>query len=377
MNFTTNKSQYNISDLVIVTFESPLESAYTLKIQVGDIYRTVSLSAGEESTYFYVSPSYLSSNIMLESASGQMVLTLSSESGVSTQKTILIYCPSTLGPTVSGAAVTPIAGDVPLSWGIYVAGKSRVLVSLDAAAQPYWDSPIASYSISGCGASAQSDSVPISAETGFLAAGENIITVSAVDKRGGVGVQEIVLTAESYQPPALSGIVSLRCQSDGSESDEGVYALVQAEISHSSCNGYNIAECEIAYRRQGETDWIAAGKLQDGSLLFGGDLSTADNWEIRYTVTDLLGEKSVYYDIITRAVWEIHFLKGGGGAAFGGVATEKNLLDVYWNMRVRGVITGSEMFSYDSATTTLTITPFGNTFTYDEATGELYISNPG
>ena len=121
---------------------------------------------------------------------------------------------------------------------------------------------------------------------------------------------------------------------------------------------------------------MSAGRLENGALHFGGDLSTADNWEIRYIVTDLLGGQSIYYDVITRAVWEIHFRKGGGGAAFGGVSTEENLLDVYWNLRVRGVMASSEMFSYAPDTNTLTIIPFGNTFTYDESTGSLYISNP-
>ena len=376
MNFTTDKTQYNISDMVIVTFASPLESDYTLRIQVGDIYNYESIPAGKTSTYFYVNPIYLCSNTMLESASGQMILTLSGENDAAVQKTILIYCPSTLGPAVSGATATALSGEVPLSWGVYVAGKSRALISLDTAAEPFWESPVVSYAISGCGASAQSLDVPISAETGFLTAGENIITVSATDKRGGVGVQEIVLVAENYQPPALSGIISLRCLEDGTESDEGVFASVQAEISHSPCGGHNTASCAVFYRRQGEDEWQAAGNLQNGALIFGGDLSTATNWEIRYIVTDLLGGQSIYYDVITRAVWEIHFRQGGGGAAFGGVSSEENLLDVYWNLRVRGAIIGSDMFSYDQTNNTLTILPVANTFTYDEAAQALYIVNP-
>lgn len=376
MNFTTNKTQYTISEMVILTLEGPLTGSATLRIQVGDLYTLQQLSAGDESAYFYVNPMFLSSNTMLESATGQMTLTLTEESGVSTQKSVQIYCPSSLGPTVSGAVATPVAGDVPLAWGVYVAGKSRALISLDTAAQPYWDSPIVSYTISGCGAEAQGETVPLSAQTDYLSAGENRIIVSAVDKRGGVGTQEIILTAESYQPPMLSSIISLRCLSDGTESDEGLFGLAQAEISLSSCGGNNTAQCEIAYRRQGDESWIGAGCLENGTLLFGGDLSAADNWEIRYTVTDLLGGQSVYYDVITRAVWEIHFRRGGGGAAFGGVSTEENLLDVYWNLRVRGVMGSSEMFSYDADANTLTILPFGNTFTYDEATGALYISNP-
>lgn len=376
MNFTTNKTQYTISEMVTLTFDAPLAFACKLRMQVGDVFRMQDIAQGSESAYFYINPIFLSSNAMLQSASAQMALTLTAENGDTLQKTIMVYCPSTLGPTVSGATATPIAGDIPLSWGVYVAGKSRVQISLSTPAQPYWDSPIASYTISGCGADAQSDTLPLSAETDYLNAGKNVITVSATDQRGGIGTQEIILFAESYQPPALSGIVSLRCLADGTESDEGVYALAQATLSFSPCGGHNSAVCEVAYRRQGEADWIGAGRLENGALHFGGDLSTADNWEIRYIVTDLLGGQSIYYDVITRAVWEIHFRKGGGGAAFGGVSTEENLLDVYWNLRVRGVMASSEMFSYAPDTNTLTIIPFGNTFTYDESTGSLYISNP-
>lgn len=377
MNFTTNKSQYNISERVTVTFDPPLSSACTLKTQVGNTFSTLNLAAGTESTYFYVSPMYLSSDEMLESADGEMQLILSNAAGDSCLKTIRIHCPASLGPTVTGAQATPVSGDIPVSWGVYVAGKSKAQILLDTPAQPYWDSPIVSYAISGCGASAQGASLPLSAQTDFLAAGDNVITVSAVDKRGGMGSQQIVLRAESYQPPALSGILSLRCLSDGTESDEGLYALAQAEITLSSCGGKNAAVCAIAYRAQGEEAWIQAGNLQNGSLLFGGALSAARNWEIRYTVTDSLGGQSVYYDVITRAVWEIHFRRGGGGAAFGGVAADENVLDVYWNLRVRGAIAAGDMFSFDQESNTLTITPVANTFTFDEATGALYIANPG
>ena len=339
--FSTNKTQYDIGEIIYLSFPAPLEADHRLKYQVGTMYSYLNISEGAEQYYFYANVFLLSSSAFLESDTAPMTLTLSSEEGPDRVKTITLHCPSSLGPTVSGGYAEPVSQAVPADWGIYVAGMSQARITLDQAAEPFYLSPIDSYSISGCGASAQSASLPLTALTDPLNAGENVITITATDRRGGVGVQELTLSAVPYAPPALSGILTLRCLEDGTEDDEGTFAKARAFVSFSSCQGHNAASCRVAYRRQGAEQWTDAGELTNGQLIFGGQLALSDNYEIRYTVTDSLGSQAVSYDVVTRAIWEMHVKRGGGAWAFGGVADIDGTLKIYGDLQVLGTVRAS------------------------------------
>ena len=375
-DFTTNKTQYEIDEMIFLSFPAPLPAAHTLRYRVGDIIGRENIAAGQTEHSFYANNILLSSSAMVESATAPMTLTLFCQDGGEITKTVTLFCPPDRGPTVSGASAAALSDSVPGSWGVYVAGKSKARITLDTPAAPLRMSPVVSYAISGCGAAAESDSVPIAAETDFLAPGENVVIVSATDKRGGTGQQRVVLNALAYAPPALSGLLTVRCLADGTESDEGAWFRAQGDLIYSSCGGHNAASCEVFWRLQGDTVWQSAGSLNGGQIIFGGGFSLAHNYEIRYAVTDLLGTQTFYYDAVTRAVWEMHVKRGGGAWAFGGVADRMGALKIYGDLEVSGIIRAGSLFSYDAASNTLTITPREGTFSFDSATGTLSIADP-
>lgn len=356
-----------------LTLLSNTDKAHTLEASMGEFTQSVSYGTGAESMAFTPPLAWLSA--MPESDTGPLTLRLSTAGGGSITKTAYLRCPEDVGPSLAGAQAQPVSDTVPQAWNCYVAGKSRAQITLTAAAQPAYGAPIRAYRLSGCGAQAEGESPPLSALTELLPAGEQTVEVTAVDARGRIGTQRLRLDVQPYEAPALSGLFTRRCQENGTEDDEGVYARAQATLLFSSCAGGNSAGCAIHYRKQGTEQWQNAGMLSDGTLIFGGGLSPAANWETRYTVTDALGGQAVFYDILPRAVWELHVKRGGGAWAFGGVANVDGALKIYGDLQVEGITRSGGLFSYDETTNTLTIAQREGTFHFDADTGTLAITD--
>ena len=262
------------------------------------------------------------------------------------RKTGTITVPEDVKPTVTGATVAPVSSSsahpVPSAWGLYIAGHSMAHVALSSGVQTAYGASITTYKITGNGASASDSSLPISADSNELQAGTYTFTVTATDTRGRSGSQKLTVTVESYAVPTLQNILSLRTDSTGAEEDEGTYILAQAGATFASCGGNNNVTVAVSYKKESESAYTAAGSLADGQLLFGaGNITLRDNYNVRYIVTDALGESRTYNDIVTRSVWEMHVKRGGGAWAFGGVADTDGALHVYGGIKADDAITST------------------------------------
>ena len=262
------------------------------------------------------------------------------------RKTGTITVPEDVKPTVTGATVSPVSSSsahpVPSAWGLYIAGHSMAHVALSSGVQTAYGAIITTYKITGNGASASASSLPISADSNELQAGTYTFTVTATDTRGRTGSQQLTVTVEPYAVPTLQNILSLRTDSTGAEEDEGTYILAQAGATFASCGGNNNVTVAVSYKKESESSYTSAGNLQNGQLLFGaGNITLRDNYNVRYIVTDALGESRTYNDIVTRSVWEMHVKRGGGAWAFGGVADTDGALHVYGGVKADDAITST------------------------------------
>lgn len=257
-------------------------------------------------------------------------------------KRITVLVPEDVKPVVTGAAAAPVSDSVPAAWSAYVAGHSQARITLNTAAQTAYGAAITKYTITGNGASAAATTLPITADSALLEAGERTFTITATDTRGRSGSQQITVTVEPYAAPALKNIVSRRTDSAGQEEDEGTYILAEASAVIASCGGRNTAAVQVYYKKESVSAYTAAGSLTDGQLLFGaGNITLRDNYNVRYIVTDALGESRTYNDIVTRSVWEMHVKRGGGAWAFGGVADTDSTLHVYGGIKADEAITST------------------------------------
>lgn len=371
-DFSLSPAVVDAGSALTITLSGHTDKAHTLTLSIGEYTQTVAMAAGESEVS--VTPPLTWLNALPTRETGELTIALFTAGAGTVTRTATLRCPDSVRPAVPQALLTRLDGDVPAAWGVWVAGKSRAKLTLSAAPQTAYGAPILSYRVTGGGADIGGDSLPLTAETGFLTAGTHIFTVTATDARGRSSVQTIAVEAAAYFAPTLRNILTLRCTQGGAEDDEGVYAHAEAEAVYASCGGKNSVSTLVSYRAQGDADWVEAGALADGELVFGGELLATENYDVRYRVADAFGQTAVYYDVVTRAKPEIHIGAGGGAWAFGGMADRPGALKVYGDLAVSGVIAASGLFTYDEATDTLTIAPHAGTFSFDAASGTLHIT---
>lgn len=310
-----------------VAFTSNTGKAHTLVFSIGNYSQTVQSAAGAASAVFTPPLTWL--NAMKTSETGTLTVKITTAGAGTITRTATLRCPDSVKPTGVNGSAAPYSNTVPAAWGVYAAGLSAATVTLNTPATAPYGASIVNYKITGPGISVEGDTLPLAATSSLLSKGSKTYTLSAIDSRGRVGTNTITITVLPYAAPTLKNILSRRTDSQGEEEDEGTWVLAEAAIVCSSLDGHNTASCAVAYRRNGASSWTSAGSLSNGSRLFGGSIAAANNWNIRYTVTDSLGNSTVYYDVVTRSVWEMHVKRGGGAWAFGGVADQEGALKVY------------------------------------------------
>ena len=311
-----------------LALSSNLQKAHTLTAAIGSFHQEISSPEGAEEIVFTPPLSWLAA--MPDSETAPMTLSLHTEGAGTVIREVLLRCPDSVVPQGMAGTYAPVSAEVPAAWGVCLSGLSAVRVTLDTAASAPYGASVVRYAIDGPGIHAEGSTLPLEGVSGTLTEGEQTYLLSATDSRGRTGETRLTVPCLPYAVPALRGILSLRTDEENAEQDEGAWIRCAAETVYSSCGGHNAAACAVAYRRQGETAWQTAGNLQNGALHFGGGLiSLTDNWELRYTIADALGYENVYYDVVTRARWELHVKRGGGAWAFGGVADADGTLKVY------------------------------------------------
>lgn len=335
-DFDVSGEQVDAGTALTLTPLSNLDKAHTLTVSIGAFSDTVEAAAGAASISFTPPLAWLAA--MPSTDAAPMTLRLQTAGAGTVIHTVMLRCPDTVVPTGMGGSAAPLSEVIPAAWGVLVDGFSAARITFHTPGQAPYGASITSYRLEGPSVSLEGDALPLQADTPILTGGEKQYVLSATDSRGRTGRQTLTLTVYPYEAPTLSGLLSLRADASGVEDDEGTYIRCTAQLLHASCGGHNTVRCAVAYRRQGETAWQSAGEMTAGALLFGGGLIALPiNWEIRCTVTDDLNGENVYYDVVTRAVWEMHVKRGGGAWAFGGVADADGALKVYGDVIARHV----------------------------------------
>lgn len=225
-------------------------------------------------------------------ASGTLTVTVTTKSGNtvigSTSKTMTITVPSSVVPTVSVKAVTPI----DQTWGLYIQGKSKVKIELSAAGS--YGSAISSYSITGAGYNGTVNPYT----TGLLlTAGEQEFTCTVTDSRGRKASVKTKITVTPYEPPKFTDLQAFRANAAGTSDRSGAYAYVKASRAYSSCGGHNSSSMTVAYKAESAGSYGSAVSLEDGiGKVIGGSLATNTRYRVKVTVADYF--TSVYQELV-------------------------------------------------------------------------------
>ena len=305
-------------------------SSFTHTVQWKLGSHTKSITGVGSSASYTIPESWL--DAIPNSTSGTGTVTVTTYNGStkigSASKSFTVKAASDVVPSFTGITFTRVDGKVPTDWGIYVRTKSKVTVKITGAAGVY-GSTIKSYSISGGGYSGTAASLT----TGFLnTAGTVTFTAKITDSRGRTATKTASITVTDYAPPVLSSVAGFRCDSAGTEQDDGNYISLTANFSGSVLDGKNPVTGEYRYKVEGG-DWSGFSPLVSGEPAVFAATGDA-TFTVQVQVSDTFS--SFTQDIVVNSIrFIMDFKAGGTGIAFGKAAEYDDTLDCNWEGHFR------------------------------------------
>lgn len=279
-------------------------------------------------------PAELASELSAASGKGKLTLTahINGSAVYSIDYDFTVLVPDSLSPVIKSfthafrASSATVAG-----WGVGVKGKTKLGYTVSAEGQ--YGASIESCTVSFAGATG----IGLSGETGATAlVGTFRPKVIVTDSRGKSATMEgNELTVYDYAEPSFVPSAVYRSNENGDAQSDGEYVTITAAASFSPVGGRNSATLKMRSRVAGGS-WGGYSEILAQRLNIIPGFSKAKSYEVEILAVDTVGgSKSVTYAIPTENV-AFHIKDGGKGAAFGKYATEDNVLDVVWNLRVMG-----------------------------------------
>ena len=241
-------------------------------------------------------------------------------------KQIKVTVPDDCVPVINSVTVADKAGRVPASWNMFVEEQSNVGLSAVNVTTSY-GSAIVSVTMEVGDKTYTGTLASLPASKIFEDYGVKTITVTVRDQRGRTAEKSARITVVEYDPPTLS-VDSMRCGSDGSIENEGVYFLAMTDTTYSTCNGKNSLTLTVAYKLTSNWTYGTPKTISPGegkTAVCGGDLDTEFSYDVKYVLKDQFNTVTV-----------IDFVSTGRGVAFGSKATRENYADFAFNAIFRG-----------------------------------------
>lgn len=257
--------------------------------------------------------------------------------------------PDTYKPTASISAFGDVGGVVPSSWGIFVAGKSKLSFTVSGSRSDTGASETLSYSTSVNGKTYTTTSIT----TDWLSSsGSAILTVT--DSRGRTGNASSGYSVVAYEIPDID-LIGYRANHEGAAAGDGTYYHYSISGHIQSCKNVDteknsVSEIKIGYRIAGSssafsytTISVTMGSTSDNRIAFtaegtefGGNLSKENNYEIRAYLKDGLGVESSDSESVGAEFKLLSYKADGTGIAIGKKATQSNFVEVNMNTSVNG-----------------------------------------
>lgn len=209
----------------------------------------------------------------------------------------------TTPPTVSLTATDVSTPNM----GAWVSGKSIVSLLASATAQAS-GATIAGYAWYRNGVQLSGSSDTYTAASAETAVGNVTFKVVVTDSYENSAEASITINFLPYSLPTIA-TETFRCLSDGTASDTGTYASVKATFSVANV-GDNLGVCTVTVN--GHTATLTSGT----ATLINAGLSSSQNYDAAYVVTDSYGAVATKTDTILSEFMDLS-LHPDGGFAFG------------------------------------------------------------
>lgn len=320
--------------LTINISRSASSLTHRLTYRFGDISGTIAESADESAAWTIpldlaeAVPNSVTGigKITCETLSGSTVIGSKSVNFTAT-------VPASVVPTISAVSISEAVTGIASQFGGYVQNKSKLSVSVSASGA--YGSSVIRYktTIQGVeysGAEFVSNALTVS--------GTFSIQVIITDSRGRTGQFSKSLTAIQYSSPTVNAFSAYRCNSDGSENEEGKCLNLNINFSILAANNKNAKSYKVEYKLKSADTWTA---LLNGSVYtFNENVVTSsifdinNAYDLRLTVTDYFGSAVSFIDIPTGFTL-IDFRSSGKGIAFG-KASEADRMEIALNLELTG-----------------------------------------
>ncbi len=297
--------------------------------------------------------------------------------------------PSSLVPTINDISLSESVSGIYEKFGTYVQGKSQINGIISASGT--YSSTIKNYSISINGQSFSSSSFTTNALTG---SGNCSVTIT--DTRNRTANSSQPYSVANYSNPSISNFMVIRCNSDGTENDEGAYAKCSMTANISSVDDKNDKEFQLLYKKADDSSYTTinldnTNYSYDNSYILPADVNS--EYDFIFKIIDYFGSTEKSANLGT-AFTLVDFNASGRSIAFGKVSTASEqeskiqvAMDIEQNHYFNGrrmqyipraiglshgwylVLTGEFTADYDNHAFVLSVTEI-----YNGAHGFLYVN---
>lgn len=225
------------------------------------------------------------------------------------------------------------------TYGSYVKGLSKFGVTVTAT--PKYSASISTYSSTANGATYTSASFTTEL---LKTSGTLQITATVKDSRGFTGTATTSVTVLDYTPPSVSKLTVHRCNSDGTENNQGEYVKATFSAAVTPLNDKNTATYTLRYKKSSDTSytsyspsgWNNIYTIDEWFLTFPA--ATDSSYDVELEVTDNHSTTKRATSAST-AFTLLHFRSDGTGIGFGKISEYANTFDFGLPLRMSGGIT--------------------------------------
>lgn len=230
-------------------------------------------------------------------------------------------------PTCSVSVTDPMG--YASTYGGYLQGLSKMQITVTPT--PAYSSPIQSYDIRAN----NNKYTDMPATTGLVnvSDGTHSISATVTDARTRSGTGTASVTVIAYKKPTITALTAKRCDSDGTENEQGAYIKVVFKSKVYGLDSKNTAKYYLGYKKSSDSDYTAVSlddyennyAVSNGSYIFEAD--TSSSYDIEMYVTDTFGSGAPRTVTASTAATVIHFRADGSGVAFGKISEKADALE--------------------------------------------------
>lgn len=313
---------------------------HTVRYEYGSRKGTIATGVATGTTWA-VPLSFMNDIPNATSASGRIYVdTYNGNTLVGTKYTgFTVTVPASVKPSCS-LTLEDITG-VDDIYGSPVQGLSKIKITVNTTLS--YSSPIASSTITADGVSYTG----LTATTEVLQkSGSSVVTATVKDTRGRSGSDSYTMNVQAYEGPRISSLTVHRCDSDGTENDQGLYIRVLFSAAIYSMGSKNTAAYKLRYKKSTASTWteVAISALNnvytvtDREYIFPADETSS--YDVEVTATDRHSSATRATSAST-AFSLMDWHPSGTGIAFGKVAQKENTMEISLDVEFLGQVKGA------------------------------------